>query len=92
MYLNIFQNSFMGIFYGTLYWQLDDGMIYERMSCLFFAALVCLSSHQQSIPLFFQDRLLFYRERGAGVYGAVEYWTSIGIAPVRTRTGRFGTS
>lgn len=30
----------------------------------------------------FDDRLLFYRERGAGVYGSVPYWFSSSIAYV----------
>lgn len=32
--------------------------------------------HQQAIPALFEDRLLFYRERGAGAYGALPYWIS----------------
>jgi ABC-type multidrug transport system permease subunit len=32
--------------------------------------------HQQAIPALFEDRLLFYRERGAGAYGALPYWVS----------------
>jgi hypothetical protein len=30
----------------------------------------------------FDDRLLFYRERGAGVYGSLPYWFSSSIAYV----------
>jgi len=29
---------------------------------------------------FFDDRLLFYRERGAGVYGITPYWFSSSLA------------
>lgn len=45
--------------------------------------------NQQNIPRIFQDRLLFYREKGAGVYGSVEYWWSIVIAQVREAVLRF---
>ena len=33
--------------------------------------------HRNSV---FDDRLLFYRERGAGVYGALPYWFSSSLA------------
>jgi len=32
--------------------------------------------HQQAIPALFEDRLVFYRERGARAYGAFPYWIS----------------
>jgi len=35
------------------------------------------SRHAHSVS---DDRLLFYRERGAGVYGALPYWFSSSLA------------
>lgn len=60
------------------------GMVYERVGVIFFSLVFVVLGNQQNIPRIFQDRLLFYRERGAGVYGAWEYWWSISIAPVST--------
>jgi hypothetical protein len=34
----------------------------------------------QAIPQVFEDRLLFYRERAAGVYGAFAYWATCASA------------
>lgn len=32
--------------------------------------------HQQAIPALFEDRLIFYRERGSRAYGPLPYWIS----------------
>ncbi|CAM9914015.1 unnamed protein product [Scytosiphon promiscuus] len=58
------------------------GRVYERVGVIFFSLVFVMLSNQQNIPRIFQDRLLFYREKGAGVYGPVEYWWSIVIAQV----------
>ena len=56
--------------------------MYERVGVIFFSLVFVMLGNQQNIPRIFLDRLLFYREKGAGVYGAVEYWWSIGFAQV----------
>jgi len=38
--------------------------------------------HQQSIPIIFEERLLFYRERGAKIYGNLAYWATGGVSIV----------
>ena len=38
--------------------------------------------HQQQIPAQLDDRLIFYRERGAKAYGALSYWISCWAIPV----------
>lgn len=73
----------MGTFYGTLWWRLGAGRVYERVGVIFFSLVFVMLGNQQNIPRIFQDRLLFYREKGAGVYGPVEYWWSIVVAQVR---------
>ena len=32
--------------------------------------------HQQAVPLLFESRLLYYRERGAHAYGPFPFWIS----------------
>lgn len=32
--------------------------------------------HQQAVPAIIDERLVFYRERGAKAYGALSYWVS----------------
>lgn len=59
------------------------GRVYERVGVMFFSLVFVMLGNQQNIPRIFQDRLLFYREKGAGVYGPVEYWWSIVVAQVR---------
>ena len=77
------RHAFVGTFYGALWWRLGVGRVYERMGVMFFSLVFVMLGNQQSIPRIFQDRLLFYREKGAGVYGSVEYWWSIVVAQVR---------
>lgn len=72
----------IGIFHGTLWWRLGVGKVSDRVAVLFFSLMFVLFDNEQSIPKIFFDRLLFYREKGAGVYGPVEYWLSITFAPV----------
>eukprot|EP00903_Cladosiphon_okamuranus_P016410 g15131.t1 len=71
------RHAFIGIFYGALWWRLGLGRISERVGLVFFSLVFVTLGNQQNIPKIFQDRLLFYRERGAGIYGASPYWWSI---------------
>lgn len=70
----------MGLFYGSLYYNLSGGTdstaYTNRMSLLFFSLMFMVLGHQQAIPALFEDRLVFYRERGANAYGALPYWFS----------------
>lgn len=52
------------------------------MGVIFFSLVFVILGNQQNIPRVFQERLMLYRERGAGVYGSVEYWVAIGLSPV----------
>lgn len=70
------RHIFVGLFYGSIFWDLQDDEYTERMSVMFFALMFMVLGHQQSIPALFEDRLLFYRERGARAYGAFPYWIS----------------
>ncbi len=72
----------IGIFYGALWWRLGIGRISERVGLVFFSLVFVTLGNQQNIPRIFQDRLLFYREKGAGVYGATAYWWSIVFSQV----------
>jgi hypothetical protein len=70
----------VSVFFGSIFYHLDTGseshLYTNRMSLLFFSLVFLVVGHQQSIPSLFEDRLLFYRERGSKLYGAVPYWFS----------------
>ncbi|CAN0027756.1 unnamed protein product [Discosporangium mesarthrocarpum] len=76
------RHAFVGVFYGILWWHVGDGEVSERVGILFFSLVFIMLSNQQNIPYIFQDRLQYYREKGAGVYGEFPYWWSITLAQV----------
>lgn len=49
--------------------QVAPTAIQSRLSLLFFAIMFVMLGNQQAIPSVFEDRLLYYREKGAHVYG-----------------------
>ena len=53
--------------------QVSPTAIQSRLSLLFFAIMFVMLGNQQAIPSVFEDRLLYYREKGAHVYGAYRY-------------------
>lgn len=73
----------VGFFYGSVFYQLDtgdgcDSACYEdRESLLFFSIILMLISHMDDISSLMQDRLIFYRERGAKAYGTFAYFISV---------------
>ena len=67
---------FVALFYGSIFWKLGPDEANERMAVFFFSLMFMIMGHQQAIPLLFEDRLMFYRERGAKAYGAIPYWFS----------------
>lgn len=69
-----FRHLFASLFYGSLYYNLNDEQYTERLSLIFFSLVFMVLGHQDRIPAMFESRLLFYRERGAKAYGAVPYW------------------
>merc|ERR1719223_1642287 len=70
----------MGLFYGSIFYKISDGSVSSdytnRLSLMFFCLMFMVLGHQQAIPSLFEDRLVFYRERGARAYGAIPYWFS----------------
>lgn len=66
----------VGLFFGSLYYGLGENEYQERLSLIFFSLMTLVLGHQQAIPLIFEDRLLFYREKVVGCYGAFPYWVS----------------
>ena len=72
--------AIIGFFYGTIFFQLPTGTeasdYTNRLSIFFFGLMFAMMAHQASIPQLFEDRLLFYRERGSKAYGAISYWIS----------------
>mmetsp|Transcript_1087 Transcript_1087/g.1754 ORF Transcript_1087/g.1754 Transcript_1087/m.1754 type:complete len:1273 (+) Transcript_1087:64-3882(+) len=70
------RHIFVALFYGSIFWKLGDEDYTERLAVMFFAIMFMILGHQQAIPALFEDRLLFYRERGAKAYGAFPYWVS----------------
>jgi ABC-type multidrug transport system ATPase subunit len=71
-----FRHIIVSLFYGSIFWKLGDEDYTERMAVFFFSLMFMILGHQQAIPALFEDRLLFYRERGAKAYGAIPYWIS----------------
>lgn len=72
--VGIIRHVLVALFYGSLYWQVEATAIQSRLSLLFFAIMFVMLGNQQTIPAVYEDRLLYYREKGANVYGAYSYW------------------
>lgn len=70
----------LGLFYGSLFYNLsggtDSAAYTNRMSLMFFCLTFMMFGHAQAVPALFRDRAIFYRERGARLYGAFPYWLS----------------
>ncbi|CAM9671049.1 unnamed protein product [Chrysoparadoxa australica] len=85
-------SAMIGVFYGVVWWRLPETAIYERFTVLFFSLTFGLLSNQSVIPTLFAKRLLFYRERSAGVCSTSSYWISQIICEIPHRaiaTGLF---
>jgi len=67
-------------FFGSIYYNLSSSQVLERTSLAFFTCLFAVMGHQQSIPIVFDERLLFYRERAAKIYGDFSYFITGGVA------------
>lgn len=80
--MGVVRHILVALFYGSLYWQVEHTAIQSRLSLLFFAIMFVMLGNQQIIPAVYDDRLLCYRERGAGVYGAYSYWMTCATAYV----------
>lgn len=80
IFYSMLRNVVVAVFHGSLYTDLSPAAIQSRLSLLFFAIMFVMMANQSFIPNVFDDRLLFYRERGAGVYGALPYWFSSSLA------------
>jgi ABC-type multidrug transport system permease subunit len=74
--VSMFRHVLVSLFYGSIFWKLDETEASERLAVFFFSLMFMIMGHQQAIPLLFDDRLMFYRERGAKAYGALPYWIS----------------
>lgn len=76
----------VALFYGSIYYQLggghDPSNYTNRLGLFFFSLMFMTIGHQQQIPAQLDDRLIFYRERGAKAYGALSYWISCWAIPV----------
>jgi ATP-binding cassette, subfamily G (WHITE), member 2 len=66
----------VSLFYGSIYYHLDNTQYQERMCVLFFSMIFMIMGHQKQMPVIFRERLLFYRERSAGAYGPLSYWVT----------------
>ena len=72
----------VSLFYGSIYYQLDNTQYQERLCVLFFSLIFMIMGHQKQMPVIFRERLLFYRERSAGAYGAIAYWITTIVVTV----------
>lgn len=75
-----FRHIIVGLFYGSLYFNINGGTdpssYSNRLGLFFFTLMFMVIGHQQSIPALLEDRLIFYRERGSKSYGPFTYWIS----------------
>jgi len=76
---SFFRHILVGLFYGSIFFNLGPDQFTERTSMMFFGLMFMVLGHQQAIPALFEDRLLFYRERGANAYGALPYWFTLWV-------------
>jgi ABC-type multidrug transport system permease subunit len=76
----IVRNLIIGLFFGSIYYQLDtgtDSTVYTNRFALFFFTLIFMMlSMQEALPAVFEARLLYYRERGSRAYHVLPYWVS----------------
>ncbi|KAL6745275.1 hypothetical protein V8C86DRAFT_42591 [Haematococcus lacustris] len=77
--LNFGATLFMALSMGAIYWHSgrDTGGIQDRLGSLFFQLLFLALMGLSSLPIWADDRLLFRRERAAGVYGTAAYFTGV---------------
>jgi ABC-type multidrug transport system permease subunit len=72
----------VGLFYGTVFYQLDTGKAcdescyQDRMSLLYFGMLLMLMGQLDNLPILIDDRLIYYREHGAKAYSPLAYYLS----------------
>jgi ATP-binding cassette subfamily G (WHITE) protein 2 (SNQ2) len=82
------------LFYGSVWYQIGhgaDGHLYtDRLSMFYFCMMTMIfGSHLEKVSSLIEDRLIFYRERGAYTYGALSYWLSVWLPnlPLYTLVG-----
>jgi ABC-type multidrug transport system permease subunit len=77
----MFRDFMVGFFYGSVFYQLSDGTedYVSRLSLIFFSLLLQMMGQMDNISMMMEDRLMFYRERGAQAYGPTAYWVSLWI-------------
>jgi ABC-type multidrug transport system permease subunit len=78
-----YRNTILGLLYGSIFYQLatgDEQSCYtNRLALLFFQIMNQLTVHLDTVGIVLNERLVFYRERGAKAYGAFSYWFSLTI-------------
>eukprot|EP01135_Chromosphaera_perkinsii_P006341 Nk52_evm70s485 gene=Nk52_evmTU70s485 len=83
--IQLFQNIFMGLLAGFIFFQVDDNQagIQNRNGALFFGVLnPCFSSLLAIITIFQLEKEVFRRERAAGAYRVSSYYLSKSIAEI----------
>jgi hypothetical protein len=68
----------VGLLFGFTFMSMSSGSGYQaykvRLSFCFFSVLFNCIVQMQTIPPFFEDRLLYFRERGARIYHPIIFW------------------
>lgn len=74
----------LAVIFGSAYVYPPSGVDYssykKRLSFCFFSLFFNCVVQMQTIPLYFEDRVTFQRERGAKLYLPVSYWLTTWIA------------
>ncbi len=78
-----YRDTVFGFLLGSLFYQLetgdgcDSGCYKNRMSLLYYCVLTLVMGRMALVAGLFQDRLVYYRERGSKVYGSLPYCLSV---------------
>lgn len=74
----------LGVLLGTIYWHVGNDIagVQNRAGSLFFMISLLAFASMSSIDLFFQERVLFVRERGNGMYCTSAYFAAKTLSDV----------
>jgi len=80
LFTSFFRSLVLAFVFGLAYSDPPSGLEFaaykNKMSFCFFSMFFAVVVQMQVIPLYFEDRGTFYRERAAAIYHPIPYWVS----------------
>jgi ATP-binding cassette subfamily G (WHITE) protein 2 len=76
LWMQLITTGAISVLLGVVFWQLDDHFatgVLTRIGLIFFLGLYFMLTALVPLPLWSQDRLLYFQESAAGCYGPVAY-------------------